>query len=259
MRITYCLLFCFTLMWDVILFTWCGIKQTTQATDSQWKHVAFSTLWHTTLNFVSPTRPPKCISAHFAVVHQRSLSNISVSAEHLLEVLHCNCFHILLLMYLLKFQEVKVSIFLNSLSLRLLTQDIYSSWKDDVDNDGRRPRPKVQPSLESHFLPRLHPSTVIHFRRPSPRCHGQPPGADPGAAAAGQGAQPGEAAGSPEAPHPAAEEMGCVREGDAKQEAKGGQEESQCQQPPAGVQEACVVRCQRGTSGGVGQEWSGWR
>lgn len=79
----------------------------------------------------------------------------------------------------------------------------------------------MQSSLESHFLPKLHPSTIIHHFRPSTRRHGQPPGADPGAAAAGQGTQPGEAAGSPEAAHPATEEMGCVRKGDAKQEAKG--------------------------------------
>lgn len=82
----------------------------------------------------------------------------------------------------------------------------------------------MQPSLESYFVSQLHPSTVIHYCHPTPPHplrHGQPPGADPGAAAAGQSAQFGEAAGGPEAAYPAAEEMGCVREGDAKQEAKG--------------------------------------
>ncbi len=113
----------------------------------------------------------------------------------------------------------------------------------------------MQPTLESYSLPKLHLSAIIHFRRPSPsRRHGQPPGADPGAAAAGQGAQPGEAAGGSKAAYTAAEEMGCVREGDAKQEAEGGQEGAQRQQPTAGVQEARVVCRQCGASGGVGQE-----
>lgn len=103
------------------------------------------------------------------------------------------------------------------------------------------------------------PPPSIHYCRPLARRHGQPPGADPGAAAAGQGAQPGEAAGGPEEAHSAAEEMGCVREGDAQQEAKGRQEGAQCQRPPSRVQEACVLCSQRGTAGGLGQERSGWR
>lgn len=93
---------------------------------------------------------------------------------------------------------------------------------DNNDGDGRRPRPKVQPSLESYFPSRLHPSTRTSSTAvPLPRRHGQPSGADPGAAAAGQSAQSGEAAGGPEAAYPAAEEMGRLREGDGKQEAKG--------------------------------------
>lgn len=114
----------------------------------------------------------------------------------------------------------------------------------------------MQPPLESHSHLQLPPSATIQYSSLPPFwCHGHSPGADPGAAAAGQGAKSGEAAGGPEAANPAAEEMGRVREGDAKQEAEGGQEEPQRQQPaPVGEQAACVVCCQRGSAGGFGQE-----
>lgn len=142
-----------------------------------------------------------------------------------------------------------VCFLLISLSLRsglLLLTGWWRPWWEEATAEGA-PLARVPAFLLKH-----RPSGLVHLRLR----HGQPPGADPGASAAGQGAQPGEAAGGAEAADAAAEEMGRLRKGDAEQEAKGWQESSQCQQPPAGMQEARVIRRQRGAAGGVGQERS---
>lgn len=79
--------------------------------------------------------------------------------------------------------------------------------------------------------------------------HGQSRGPADGAAAAGEGAHAGAAAGRPEAPGPAAEEMGTVRAGLAAPQAKA-RAEAQHGRPP----QESVLRGQRGPAGGFAEE-----